>query len=140
MAKYIALFEQDEGADLIGVVFPDLPGCFSAGKDYEDAVRNAHEALSAHIEALKEDGDEIPAPRTLKQIQKEWEEWDEWKNSYDFTIAYINYYPRPISKKYTVFMDTNLMAQIDEVTKNRSAFLTEAAKAALANERFVSAE
>ena len=45
MAKeYIALFEYDDEAGY-GVVFPDLPGCFSAGDDYDDAMRNAYEAL-----------------------------------------------------------------------------------------------
>lgn len=139
MLRYIALFEQDKDADLVGVVFPDLPGCFSSGKDYDDAYKNAHEAIALWAENV----DVMPKPRTLEQIQAEWEDWTEWKNNCDFTVAYISVYPRSVSKKYTVMMDTALMARIDEVAKNRSAFLSEAARAALDSDlgkKFVSAE
>ena len=41
MAHYIAIIE-DAGPDhAVGVWFPDLPGCTSAGDDIDDALRNA---------------------------------------------------------------------------------------------------
>ena len=45
MIHYIAIFE-DAGPDFaIGVMFPDLPGCFSAGDSFEEAYKNAQEAI-----------------------------------------------------------------------------------------------
>ena len=45
MAHYIAIIE-DAGPDhAVGVWFPDLPGCTSAGDDIDEALRNAPEAL-----------------------------------------------------------------------------------------------
>ena len=77
MRNYIALFETDEKADNVGVVFPDLPGCFSAGKNFEEAFLNAHEAVSAYLE-----GKACPKARSLEEIKDEWEDWQEWKNNF----------------------------------------------------------
>ena len=51
MTHYVAIVE-DAGADTaIGIWFPYLPGYFSAGDDVDEALRNAHEALSLYAEA-----------------------------------------------------------------------------------------
>jgi len=52
MKRYIALFEYDENGGY-AVTFPDLPGCASAGDDYDDAYRMSHDALSLHLEGLE---------------------------------------------------------------------------------------
>ena len=59
---YVAIVE-DAGADkAIGIWFPDLPGCFSAGDDIDDALRNAHEALALYAEAEAQEGRALPKP------------------------------------------------------------------------------
>ncbi len=42
-----------------GVEVPDIPGCFSAGDDLDDAVATAREAIEGHFEILAEDGASI---------------------------------------------------------------------------------
>ena len=43
MSHYVAIIE-DAGPDkAIGVWFPDLPGCFSAGDTLDEAIQNAPE-------------------------------------------------------------------------------------------------
>jgi predicted RNase H-like HicB family nuclease len=37
-----------------GVVVPDVPGCFSAGDTFEEALINAKEALELHLQSLAE--------------------------------------------------------------------------------------
>lgn len=143
MVKYIALYELGDKETDVGVVFPDLPGCISAGANYDEAVQMAHEALAVHIEALKKDGDPIPEPRTLEQIKAEWEDWKDWEREGNFVVGTVSLFPESKSRKYTLYLDASLMARIDEVAKNRSAFLSEAAKAALDSKlcnSFVSAE
>jgi predicted RNase H-like HicB family nuclease len=67
MAHYIAIIE-DAGPDrAVGVWFPDLPGCTSAGDDIDEALRNAPEALYA--EALQEDGRRLQRARTLSELK-----------------------------------------------------------------------
>ena len=69
MTYYVALME-DAGPDhAVGVWFPDLPGCISAGDDIDEALRNAPEALELHAEGLKEDGQSLPRPRTLTELK-----------------------------------------------------------------------
>ena len=48
-----------------GVEVPDIPGCFSAGDDLDDAVAMAREAIEGHFEILAEDGAPIPAASKL---------------------------------------------------------------------------
>jgi predicted RNase H-like HicB family nuclease len=48
--KFRMLVEFDPAAKRWSAVFPDLPGCGSAGDSEEEAVRNAREALSLWFE------------------------------------------------------------------------------------------
>jgi predicted RNase H-like HicB family nuclease len=69
MAHYIAIVE-DAGPDTaVGIWFPDLPGCFSAGDDVDDALRNAHEALALYAAAEAKEGRALPDPRTLSALK-----------------------------------------------------------------------
>ena len=45
--KYPANFFED--GEFIGVEFPDLPGCFSQGKNFEEAKENAAKALGRFL-------------------------------------------------------------------------------------------
>ena len=65
--EYIAYLHKDSDSDF-GVSFPDFPGCVTAGKTLDEARRLAAEALALHIEGMIEDGEEIPAPRTLDTV------------------------------------------------------------------------
>ncbi len=69
MAHYIAIIE-DAGPDhAVGVWFPDLPGCTSAGDDIDEALRNAPEALELYAESFEGDGKPLPRPRTLTELK-----------------------------------------------------------------------
>lgn len=66
--EYIAYLHKDAKSDY-GVSFPDFPGCITAGSTLEEARRMAVEALSLHIAGMQEDGDVIPEPSTLDDLQ-----------------------------------------------------------------------
>jgi predicted RNase H-like HicB family nuclease len=69
MAHYIVIVE-DAGPDhALGVWFPDLPGCTSAGDDINEALRNAPGALGLYAESFKADGKPLPTPRTLTELK-----------------------------------------------------------------------
>jgi predicted RNase H-like HicB family nuclease len=68
--NYIAFLHKDRKSDY-GVSFPDFPGCITAGKTFEEAHRNAVDALTLHIEGMMEDGDAIPKPSTLDGLEKD---------------------------------------------------------------------
>jgi antitoxin HicB len=48
--------------------FPALPGCQTWGVTFEDAVRNAEEALRGYLEALRLSGREAPAERPMQNV------------------------------------------------------------------------
>lgn len=41
---------------------PDLPGCISTGDTLAEVEANIREAISFHIEGMREDGTAVPAP------------------------------------------------------------------------------
>lgn len=69
--SYVALVEEGSDEWAFGVIFPDLPGCFSAGDTFEEAVKNAGEALGAFCELSLERGKLLPSPRALEVIARD---------------------------------------------------------------------
>lgn len=53
------IFEKAKEGGYIAFV-PALPGCMTQGETFEEANENIKDAISAYLEVLKEDGDEIP--------------------------------------------------------------------------------
>jgi predicted RNase H-like HicB family nuclease len=43
---------------------PDVAGCVAVGDTEEDTRRNFQDALSAHFQAMREVGEQIPEPHT----------------------------------------------------------------------------
>jgi predicted RNase H-like HicB family nuclease len=71
MTHYVAIVEDAGAENAIGVWFPDLPGCFSAGDDVDEALRNAHEALEVYAEAEAREGRALPKPRTISALKSD---------------------------------------------------------------------
>ena len=46
-----------------GAYVPDVPGCVSTGKTWEEMQAMIREALTFHIEDLLEQGEPLPAPK-----------------------------------------------------------------------------
>jgi predicted RNase H-like HicB family nuclease len=65
--RYSVFVHKDPDSSF-GVMFPELPGCFSAGETLDEALVNAGEALAMHIEGMEEDGEEVPLPLPIEII------------------------------------------------------------------------
>ena len=50
----------EEGETGFWVSVPTLPGCFSQGESYEEAIENAREAIQCYLEAAVKRGEKIP--------------------------------------------------------------------------------
>ena len=125
--EYIALFEYDDGPGY-SVVFPDWPGCITAGDDFDDAYKMAIEALALHTS----DETELPEPRTLEEIKETWEDWAEWKSDYNFEVVRIPLFQNNVtSARINITLPFDLLNRVDRVTNNRSSFFADAARAAL---------
>ena len=59
--KYAVVFEQTPNN--YGAYAPDVPGCVSTGKTWNEMRANILEALSFHIEGMVRNGEPVPEPR-----------------------------------------------------------------------------
>ncbi|WP_296231544.1 type II toxin-antitoxin system HicB family antitoxin [uncultured Pseudomonas sp.] len=112
-----------------GVEVPDIPGCFSAGDDLDDALAMAREAIEGHLEILAEDGEPIPQANSLTHHARNpafagctWAVVD---------IDVTKYMGK--AEKLNITLPGHLINRIDEYVKNhpeqksRSGFLAKAA-------------
>ncbi len=59
----IRLQKEQEGGFTVTV--PALPGCITFGKDMDEAIIMAKEAIELYIESLVDHGDEVPTENNL---------------------------------------------------------------------------
>ncbi|HCH33182.1 MAG TPA: hypothetical protein DE045_09590 [Oceanospirillaceae bacterium] len=114
-----------------GVVVPDIKGCFSSGSSFEEALKNAKDAISFHLEGLAEHGQLPPVPKGVDEHMSN-HEFDGW------VWGMIEIDVRPYlgnSSKINVTLPDLVTKQIDDIVKtteqfkSRSHFLQQAAKA-----------
>ncbi|MFN6352960.1 MAG: type II toxin-antitoxin system HicB family antitoxin [Cyanobacteriota bacterium] len=58
--KYAVVIER--AGDNLSAYVPDLPGCIATGNSTSEVKQLIREAISFHLEGLREDGLEIPEP------------------------------------------------------------------------------
>jgi predicted RNase H-like HicB family nuclease len=131
MERYSAIMRKTARSDF-GVEFPDLPGCFSAGRTLEEARRMGAEALRLHLDGLAEDG-RIPAPSSLDAIERRLK----GKRGTDF-FAVVEIEAEPAETRVArinVTIDERLLREIDDEAEalglSRSGFFAESARAAM---------
>jgi predicted RNase H-like HicB family nuclease len=66
---YVAVIHKDPDSDF-GVSYPDFPGCITAGRTLDEAKDMALEALSGHIEVMREAGESVPTPSSLDEVMR----------------------------------------------------------------------
>ena len=115
-----------------GVSIPDIPSCYSAGETLNEALHNAEQAISSHLELLAEK--EVFAP-TATPVDDHLDNpafaGATWALVKVDTSAYLGK-----TEKASVTLPKILIRRIDELVlsgsvKNRSAFLADSAVAAL---------
>jgi predicted RNase H-like HicB family nuclease len=65
MTHYVAIVEDSGPEKAVGIWFPDLPGCFSAGDDIDEALQ----AMSLYAESLSKEGRTLPVPRSISALK-----------------------------------------------------------------------
>lgn len=126
---YPIAIENGDEHHAYGVTVPDLPGCFSAGETLEEAVNNAKEAITGHIELLIELGDDIPAVSSLSALVA-----DSQYAGYTWALVDVDL-ARLLggTEKINVTLPKSLIDRIDRCVathpefKSRSAFLAQVA-------------
>ncbi len=60
MARYTVVIEAEPDGGAYNVAVPALPGCYTWGETFEEAMRMAREAIAGHVQALRDLGEEVP--------------------------------------------------------------------------------
>ncbi|AJC66887.1 type II toxin-antitoxin system HicB family antitoxin [Dickeya zeae] len=126
---YPIAIEAGDDTHAYGVTVPDLPGCFSAGDTLDEAIANAKEAITGHIELLIEMGQDIPAVSSVGTLAKAPE-----YTGYTWAVVDIDV-TRLMggAEKINVTLPKSLIDRIDRCVasnpefKSRSGFLAQAA-------------
>jgi predicted RNase H-like HicB family nuclease len=114
----------DRSASGFGVSFPDLPGCVAAGTTVQEAAVEAEAALALHLDGMRADRDGIPPPSSLDVIEP-------IEGADDVARLLVRTEMPGKFTRIQATIEDSVLAAIDAVASNRSAFLTEAARAAL---------
>ena len=60
--RYVVVLEQTSRN--YSAYVPDLPGCVATGASIEETVTDIREAMTLHVEAMRREGEPVPAPTT----------------------------------------------------------------------------
>ncbi|WP_419787333.1 type II toxin-antitoxin system HicB family antitoxin [Pseudodesulfovibrio sp.] len=126
MATYYAAIFNEEGGGFYAE-FPDLEGCFTQAESLEVLDAMLKDALFVWLDASKEEGDDIPAPRSFAEIHNEVAEREDF---HSVTLVVI---PEKVTRirKNVSFTEVDLEIIDQAAAKNnmdRSEFLAMAAR------------
>ncbi len=68
MRRYTILLDRDPEDGSYTVTVPALPGIVTQGKDRDDAIAMAKDAIRCHIDGLLQDGEPIPEEEEPPQL------------------------------------------------------------------------
>jgi predicted RNase H-like HicB family nuclease len=125
--RFPVVLHTDDGIRY-GVTVPDLPGCFSGGDTFEEALASVKEAIDLHLEGLVEDGGDIPVPRSITEHRANRDFADGVWAIVDVDVARFD----GRTEKINITVPRRVLVQIDTYAKahgaTRSGFLVEAAR------------
>lgn len=125
---------KDDGS-VYGVTVPDIPGCFSWGETIEDAIRNARQAVTSHIETMVEHGQDIDFTCSAIEALSREEAYAGaiWALA-DVDISKLDSKPERINVSFPRFVLRKIDAYVEKRHETRSGFLARVALEALALE------
>lgn len=64
--KYLVILGKSENG--WGAYVPDLPGCAVVAETRDEALRLIREAITLHLESLRENGEPVPEPSSTTEF------------------------------------------------------------------------
>ncbi len=127
--QYPALISKEEGSDW-NVVFPDFPGCITAGVTLEEAHAFAREALALHVHGMRADGEHVPEPTDAAKLMAS-------RRAHGQALVLVPLVPlKGRARRVNISVDEFLLTEIDTAAAaygtDRSNFLQAAARERIA--------
>jgi predicted RNase H-like HicB family nuclease len=124
-AAYVATIHEENS--VLGVSFPDFPGCVTTAADMTSAIERGAQALALHVEGMIEDGEALPDPRSVERLRADEPEWMDGA-----LMALIPVEVPGKALRVNISLDEGLLALIDKgaarAGQTRSGFLASAAR------------
>ena len=133
LEHYPCILLKDPGS-AVGVVFPDLPGCVSAGGTAGEALAAAREAAQLYVDELLGAGRRPPRPSPLEKVAVGARAQPGF-----LSVALVPVRLPGRARRIQITMDATLLEAVDEAAAaagmSRSGWLAEAARRRLAGSR-----
>ena len=124
-AAYLATIHEENG--VLGVSFPDFPGCATTASDMRSAIERGTQALALHIEGMIEDGETLPEPRSAEGLRTD---EPDWMDGAILTLIGVEVPGK--AQRVNISLEEGLLARIDKAAasagQTRSGFLASAAR------------
>ena len=65
--RYSIIIER--GPNNFSAYAPDFPGCVAAADTEEETIKLMREALAMHIEDMRQRGEPVPEPSSVRQVE-----------------------------------------------------------------------
>ncbi len=128
--RFPVVLHTDDGVRF-GVTVPDLPGCFSAGGTFDEALDSVVEAIDLHLEGLVEGGGDVPTPHPITEHRANPDFADGVWAAVEVDVSRFD----GRAEKINITLPRRLLAKIDDYARahgaTRSGFLAEAARQAM---------
>ncbi|WP_325063031.1 type II toxin-antitoxin system HicB family antitoxin [Gluconobacter thailandicus] len=109
------MIERASDTQAFGVIVPDLPGCFSAGDTFNEAIDNAQEAMALWIEDALDNCNTVPAPSDLDTLRAT----GQWSGS-EWIWGFVDIDPALLDEKFervNITLPRRVIARLDRVAK-----------------------
>ncbi len=117
-----------------GVTVPDIPGVFSAGDTIDQALRNAREAIIAHVSLLIEQGETVAIELSrIEDLIADPDYADAIWAFVEVDSSKLNSRPERINISLPRFVLHKIDSYVETRHETRSGFLARAALEAIAN-------
>ena len=128
--RFPVVLHTDDGVRF-GVTVPDLPGCFSSGDTFDEALDSVVEAIDLHLEGLIEAGGAVPVPQGIAEHRVNPDFADGVWAAVEVKVSRFE----GRAEKINITLPRFLLAKIDDYVRqkggSRSGFLAEAARLAM---------
>lgn len=113
--RYPIVIERGSDTQAFGVIVPDLPGCFSAGDTFNEAIDNAQEAMTLWIEDALDNCNAVPKPSDLDTLRAT----GRWSGP-EWIWGFVDVDPAILDEKFervNITLPRRVIARLDRVAK-----------------------
>lgn len=112
MKTYFAIGHKEPGS-AYGFWFPDVEGCFGTGDTYDAALKDAADALRLHVELLQRDGEEVPEPRSIDEINQDAAAKESRLDEGSFVIGVPLITPQKAKRRVSFNADAGVVTEVE---------------------------